>query len=224
MHVYALHGLGLDGRIFDHLDLGQCHLQPIHHLDPTTDEPWDSYVDRHVALIKQSHTASEPFLLLGHSLGGILAQEIAQRLAPAGLILVSTICQQAELPPTLAVLRKIPAHKFWRRDLVKRSYIVWGERDGYNTPTERSQFYEMTDSHSDYYYSWAVQRIINWPGDIPSKCPRLRLHGDADYVFPLKYVRDTTIEVIPGGSHIMVKSQADVISTHIRAFARGITE
>jgi hypothetical protein len=161
---------------------------------------------------------------MGHSFGGILVQEIAQHIHPDGLVLVSTICGQAELPPTLSVLRKIPAHLLWRRPLVKGSYILWGEKDGYNTADQRSEFYDMTDTHSDYYYRWAVQRVINWSGDLPRVAPLLRIHGDADNVFPIRYLRDDSVHVVAGGSHIMIKSQADLISSQVRAFINVLSE
>lgn len=176
------------------------------------------YIRRHAVIIRELYNQGEPFYLMGHSFGGILAQELALLLEPRGVILLNTVRSGSELPTTLSLLRRIPIYQLLLKEGVKRSYFLWGETDGYNTPEERHLFYEMTDRHSDYYFRWAVRHIVHWEGGVGLSCNVLRLHGDLDRVFPIKYITDPAVISLAAGSHIMVKGLAEEVSQHINEF------
>jgi hypothetical protein len=55
-----------------------------------------------------------------------------------------------------------------------------------------------------HYLDWSIEQIINWERkDIDPEI--IHIHGDADEVFPPKYIK----EFIPvkGGTHIMILSK-----------------
>ena len=48
---------------------------------------------------------------------------------------------------------------------------------------------------------WAIEQIINWKRtEIDSEV--IHIHGDADEVFPIKYIQNAI--VVKGGTHIMI--------------------
>ena len=53
--------------------------------------------------------------------------------------------------------------------------------------------------------SWAVEHMVCW--DQEKEIPDIiHIHGDADKVFPIKYIKDAI--VVEGGTHIMVITRA----------------
>lgn len=215
IRIKAIPGLGLDARIFQHLSIEGADIEAFDHIEPTSDEAWQDYIGRYTAHVG----CLGDCYLMGHSMGGIIAQEMAARTPIKGIILVSTIAAAGELPPTLAIMRSLPAYQLLLREVVKRTYWLWGEKDGYNTADERQIYYDMTDKLSDYYFRWSVQQLVHWTIDPESiTCPILRLHGTADRVFAHKYISLHNTNLIAGGSHIMIKSMPSTLSPIIADF------
>ena len=79
MTAYFISGIGADYRMFTHIRLPEGYQAVyIHWIPPKKKEPLGAYASR---LIAQIDTA-EPFVLIGLSLGGIMAVEIAKRYPP----------------------------------------------------------------------------------------------------------------------------------------------
>ena len=73
--VYLLAGLGFDYRIFENLIFENCEINYLHWLEPNQDESLDDYVRRIAGQVKIS---DEQLILIGHSFGGIIVQEISK--------------------------------------------------------------------------------------------------------------------------------------------------
>ena len=212
--IYAIPGLGLDGRIFDGLEIPGYEIKVIEYLDPVENESLDDYVIRMMANLPQRE---EAVYLMGHSFGGIIAQEISKKRACKGLILLSTIMDPLELPPYLSVMRKLPAYDLIKKEIIRRTYFIWGEQDGYNNHEERKIFMEMTDKLSDYYYRWAVRSVVQWSPIGQVTCPFIRLHGNRDKTFLFRFLKGDFI-TISGGTHVVLKAKAEVVNAYIKHF------
>lgn len=213
-YIFAIPGLGLDGRIFDGIQISGYTVQVLEYINPLEDETLDAYVDR---MMEALPPEGEPILLMGHSFGGIIAQEISKKRPCKGLILLSTIMDPEELPPYLSVMRKLPAYDLIKKEIIRRTYFIWGEQDGYNNYEERKIFMEMTDKLSDYYYRWAVRSVVQWTPKGEINCPFLRLHGSRDKTFLYRFLKGDFI-TISGGTHVVLKSKAEVVSAYIKHF------
>ena len=75
VQIYFLAGLGFDYRIFENLVLENCKINYLHWLEPIINESLDKYVIR---ISEQIKNIENPLILVGHSFGGIIVQEISK--------------------------------------------------------------------------------------------------------------------------------------------------
>ena len=100
--IYMLAGLGLDPRAFEKL---KFHSDTVYYLDwiePLPHEKIAHYAKRLIELQMDSVHQKGPIILIGHSFGGVMMQEIAQQLGDIQkVILISSIHSQKEKPASL---------------------------------------------------------------------------------------------------------------------------
>ena len=89
MKIYAIPGLGADARVFANV---QRYL-PLTIIDWKPNEANES-IENYAGRMASEIPKNEPFILLGLSFGGVIAQEICRILKPEKLILLSSIAHQ----------------------------------------------------------------------------------------------------------------------------------
>ncbi|MEL6719958.1 MAG: hypothetical protein AAFO82_21980, partial [Bacteroidota bacterium] len=95
MKLHFIPGLGFDDRIFQKLELPDFECTYLHWIDPLNkQEPLEQYAQR---LSKQIKIDTQPTILIGHSLGGILSLEISKFLPIQKVVLISSIRSRKEL-------------------------------------------------------------------------------------------------------------------------------
>lgn len=209
--VYFISGLGADHRLFKNLDLRGIPHRFLNWVKPLEKESFDHYLNRFIQGIDQK----EAVILVGVSFGGIVAQEIACRIAVKKLILISSVKSDAEfgLQLKLVALGKLdnllPGWAMKRGAGLLANYFFSIE-----TPQDAAFLKELIDSSDPDLIKWSVRRLLEWKFSRPVK-NLIHLHGDQDRVFPLSGIKNAT--VIPGGGHFMVADQAPEISKILRA-------
>ncbi|MCW8850061.1 MAG: hypothetical protein OQJ81_08815, partial [Melioribacteraceae bacterium] len=73
-HVYLMPGLGFDERIFYNLQFENAVPHYLKWEEPQINESLANYVKR----ISEQINNTKPFILIGHSFGGIIVQEISK--------------------------------------------------------------------------------------------------------------------------------------------------
>lgn len=197
MKVYFIPGLGADQRIFHHVELPEG-FYPVY-LDwkkPGANETLEDFSLRMAAEID----SSKPFALVGLSMGGMMATEIAKQLKPAKLILLSSVGTRKELPAYFNFVQKyhlhhlIPARVFTSASIIKRLFTAESRED----KILLRQIIRETDPS---FVRWAINAVLNWKNESgPEGC--YHIHGDRDEILPLKNTRAT--HVIQNGTHMMV--------------------
>ena len=204
--IYLLAGLGFDERIFYELNIDNAQINYLEWLEPEIDESFENYVKRIAAQVKPS---DKPLVLIGHSFGGIVVQEIAKSLNTSKIIIVSSIKFKEEMPVTLRFLRAVPLYKFFNRKVILASFPIWARAFGYNSEKGRKLFKQMIGGCSDNYFKWSMNKIVNFNGN-NNRSNLIHIHGSRDKTFPLRLIRDPI--VIEDGSHFMVISKAEDVS------------
>jgi pimeloyl-ACP methyl ester carboxylesterase len=205
MTIYLLPGLGADHRLFDGLSIPGHRFVYINLPIPRSDESMASYA---MEISKQIDT-SEKFVVIGVSLGGMIACELATILNPHKVVLISSARCNREIPnlyklqARTGIVRVIPA---W---LLKYSAILLQglyEPDGWKV---RKIFRSMFRVKSAIYFKRTVNLIVNW--DRTEINPDIiHIHGTGDRTLPFSLVKPH--HVIEGGSHIMVYTRAKEIN------------
>jgi len=207
--VFLISGMGADERLFRNLDLSGYEAIPVTWIEP---EPHDTLADYAAKLIQQfSIKAGDS--VIGVSLGGMMATEIAKRVDLKHAILISSIKSPAEAPSYYNFFKALPIYKLLSgRFILKASFLfkpVMGKMAGIHADL----FYSMLQNTSPVFLKWSIGASLNWDNAVAP--PNItHLIGDADKVFDHKRIKDAV--VIPGGDHMMVFNRAKEISPIIR--------
>lgn len=207
-HIYLLPGLGLDDRIFDRLELPDLEIHYLNWLKPLSlNESLQSYAQR---MAEGIDTSQEEIVLIGHSFGGILAQEIARLIPIRQIILISSIKSRKENPLIFKLVGKLGLYHLMSRALVTRTFFLWGALYGYSGGAEQRLLEDMFRKNSNLYLRWALKQLAFWNPE-PGDTPLVHIHGTRDRTFPLRKIKPPVIPV-RGGWHFMVYQKPKEIS------------
>lgn len=186
MKVYFISGIGGDSRLFTHIELPDgFEAVYIHWVAPQQNEILKHYAIR---LSKKINT-SEPFILIGLSLGGILATEIAKIQHPVCTILIASVPVSSQLPKyyqmagRLKLYRIVPAVCY---KMLAAGTLIFTKMD----KADKKLMRQILKVSNPRFIKWAIKAVLNWKNeDIPQ--PIYHIHGTKDEVFPINCTRPT---------------------------------
>lgn len=211
MKVYLISGLGADERAFRNIILPPGY-EAVHlpWFPPLHRETLEAYALRMAAKIDRD----EPFVLMGLSLGGMIATEIAWHLKPVQTILISSIPSARQMPPLYRWAGRMRLHRFipvgWIKSgvVVKRLFMS-------ETASDQQAILDMVRVADPVFIRWAFQAVLDWKREVV--LPGLvHIHGSRDELFPLRFVQPT--HIVRNGRHLMILNDA----TAINALLRGL--
>ena len=209
--MYLLPGLGFDQRIFSKLTL-EGPVSYLNWIESEVGETWTSYAQRMAASISP---VDVPPILIGHSLGGMLALEIASFMEVEQVILLSSIRSRAELPFHFRVVKPLGVHRIFSKGLTLSTFSLWAKSHGYKDQESQTLFQSMVGQQSNTYLRWALRQLSIWEHPVISAQTKVcQIIGDQDKTFPIQK-KATPDVVIPGGSHFMLYNQPGLISKAI---------
>jgi len=207
--VFLISGMGADERLFRNLDLSGYDAIPVTWIEP---QLHDTLADYAAKLIQQfSIKAGDS--VIGVSLGGMMATEIAKQVELKYVILISSIKCRAEAPWYYGVFIALPIYKWLSAEFIRS--IGWWFKPvmGKMAGIHADLFYSMLQNTSPVFLKWSIGASLNWDNVVAP--PNItHLIGDADKVFDYKRIKDAV--VIKGGDHMMVFNRAKEISPIVR--------
>lgn len=214
--VYLMPGLASSAAIFERIVLPEDVFE-IHLLEweiPLDNESLVDYAKRIAAKIKHENP-----VLIGVSFGGILVQEMARFINVRKVIIISSVKSNLEFPRRFKVAKTTKAYKLIPMSLLSSlenlAKFSFGEKIN-----KRLKLYEKFLSVRDIrYLEWAVEQVILWDRTIVDKNV-IHIHGDADDVFPIKYITDCI--VVKGGTHIMIFNKYKWLNENLPSIILGI--
>ncbi len=204
--LYFLPGLGADKRIFSFLKLNSDTQEHIPYILPESSrESIQSYASR---LIKNYIKHPNP-ILIGVSMGGVLALEIAEQIEVPLVILISSIKHPDEKPTLFRLSEKTGFYRLVPPGLIKN--IPWFIQPIFGKMNSQiyTSFVDMIRSTDNRIIRWGVHTIVNWQFE-KSRTKVLHIHGTADRLMPARFISDA--KWIENGSHVMVGTKARPIS------------
>lgn len=201
MKVYFISGLAADSRVFKHIELPvNCETVYLDWIEPQKQESLSSYAGR----LAEKIDHKQPFALIGLSMGGMMAAEIAKIHKPAVTILLSSVPVHTHLPYYFSWAHRLKLHKIVPVGLLKTASIL--KRGMTPDSKEDKLVLKQVIRESDpAFIRWAMNAILNWKNeDIPQ--PYWHIHGTKDEILPLKFTRPT--HLVEGGNHLMIMSRA----------------
>jgi len=201
IHVYCVPGMAANVSIFEFIKLPDNYkIHTIAWEIPFKNETIQAYAKR------LSEKITEPnSVLLGVSFGGIVVQEMSRFLLLRKLIIVSSVKTKHELPKRFEVIRRTGLNKIFPTSLVKK--VQNWEKLLVTEPIKKiGRLYDKYLTVKDeYYLDWAIENILNWQQDKAIE-GIVHIHGDNDFVFPVKNILD--YNNVPKGTHAMIVNRA----------------
>lgn len=204
-HIIFFPGLGADERLFKFIDLNLngCRKQFIKWVKPAKNETLASYLLK----LKEQIITDEPPLLVGVSLGGIMAMELREMMPVEKTIIISSIKTRAEMPRLLHLVSYTKLNTIVPQWIIKKTAplvkpFITGS---HNHKVSTKLFKEMLDDADDDFLRWGMQSILDWQRSAYDGKNLTHIHGTKDLVFPLRNIRQCDY-TIKGGTHGMIMS------------------
>jgi len=207
--VFLIAGMGADVRLFKNLDLSGFEVIDVAWIDP---EPTDTIATYAVKLIgKYSITTQSN--LIGVSLGGMFAVEIAKQVNLKNVIIISSIKTIDEAPFYYKIFRALPVYKLIPANLMLSTGALLKPFFSKRMGGESHLFDSMLRNTSPFFLKWSMNAALYWDGQTPSQ-HIYHLIGDRDLIFDHRKIKN--VIVIPGGDHMMVFTRAKDLNPIIR--------
>ena len=209
MKVYFIPGIGADSRIFKHIRLPEgyeaCYIDWIR---PDKNETLVDYAFR----LTQQMDADGPLVLVGVSLGGIMATEIAKHIRPVCTILISSIALSAQLPTLYRWLGPLHLDRIIPVKVVKIGALIAHTLTIRHAANRRLM--RQIDWAGDVVFTrWALRAVLNWRNETVPQ-PLFHLHGTYDVIFPIRCTTPT--HVLPKGGHFFLVTRPEAVNQFLR--------
>ena len=205
INCYCISGLGADERVFQYLTfIEEVKFVYLPWLSTMSSETIEDYATRMGKQIDESN----PFFLLGLSMGGMIAVEIAKHKKPLKLFLVSSVTCASEIPAFYRFSGKYHLYKILSPKLMKNLSILKKWFAAYN-PEHRNLLIDVIRDADDDFVHWAIPALVNWKNTEPPT-NYIHIHGTNDNVLPNACTHPT--HKIKSGRHFMIVEKAAEIS------------
>lgn len=211
--IYCIPGLGQDERVFSHLKIHNTELRFLnwHKADPKDDI--GSYARKLAAKIDSNQ---KEVYLLGVSLGGIMAVEIADLIPIKKCILISTVKNKNELPATFSWFGKVPVKTNSIPKFIIEAQIILKPFYGKTDEKGNQLFNEMLKSSDLNFIRWAWNHIPQWNYNKEVNAPFIHFHGTSDHIFPIKNI-DQAI-TLKGATHYAIYDERKKLNQLIELY------
>lgn len=214
MDLYLIPGLGADKRLFAKLDLGEHEL----HFLEWPSMPLGSALVDYARVLATQIDATKPHVLIGVSMGGMVAQELAAITHPQKVIIVSSWKGPSEMPRHLKLLRGTHPERILTATILKQTLPFARWQMGVESPEDVALFNDLITVHSVDQLKAQINACITWNGPSEPVKDLVHIHGDQDRLMPIGHVHDA--HCIHGGSHFMVFSRAREVGEEVKAALR----
>ena len=205
--VYFISGLGADARVYENISLPPgFEIRHVKWIEPEAKETLFHYTNR----IAEQIDTSQPFILLGMSLGGMIAIELNKIIHPIKTIIISAASSPKAYSGLFHFIRFFQLHKLFPAFLLRipspPAYWIFGLQN----KKERSLLKSFMRNVTNSYLNWSVDKVINWSNDFKPE-NLIHIHGTNDRIFPIKRT-GADIKLKKGG-HFMVYNKASEINS-----------
>lgn len=208
--IFLIPGLGADSRVYNNIDLNSFDVTRVEWILPNSTDTLSIYAQK---LVLQYNINSNS-IIIGNSLGGMLAIEIAKLLPVKKVILISSIKTVNEAPGYFKFFRIFPVYKIIPGKVFTSMDSLMEPLFGHMSKADSWLFRDMLKKSSPVFIKWAMSAVLKWHNHvIPPNI--IHITGDKDLVFPYKRIKDAII--IKGGTHIMIFDKAQEINKILKS-------
>jgi len=203
--IYLIPGLGADCRIYNNIDLNDHEVICVDWIEPHKTDTLATYAQK---LIYQYNILPKS-MVIGNSLGGMIAIEIAKIIPVAKVIQISSIKTISEAPWYFSWLRAIPFYKPIPGKVFTRLEFLIKPFFGHMNEADNWLFVDMLKKSSPVFLKWAMDATLKWDNKVILKNV-FQIIGDKDVVFSYQKIKGAII--VKGGTHIMIFERAKEVN------------
>ncbi|PTQ96857.1 alpha/beta hydrolase family protein [Mucilaginibacter yixingensis] len=203
--VFMIPGMGADSRIYQHIKTDGYEQVLVNWFEPDENDSLVSYAQK----IKAQYGIADGDIVIGNSLGGMMAMEISKTLRLKKTILISSIKTINEAPGYFKLFRALPVYKILPGWLITHSTKIARHVVGNIGKHQMNLFADMLHQSSVRFLKWSMGAVLRWDNQI---IPENTFHivGDNDRVFDHHRIKNAA--VVHGGTHIMIFDRAREIN------------
>lgn len=213
LNVYLIPGMGADHRLYQRIriDLGR-----VHYLN------WKPHGNSRTladyAQVMASHISTDNNVIIGSSMGGMMAVELSRIVKPLSTILLSAPTGRHEFPPYLrAVHRTGIQHVLSPGQVLKVSWLA-DTFMSFRDDEHRALFYEMLRGNGPEFLHFSVKAVLGWKNTEPPYGDYLQIVGSKDKLFKVRRMKNPI--VLEGSGHFTTFEKSDELTSIINTYLR----
>lgn len=143
-----------------------------------------------------------------------MALHVAQLVKPKAVILMGSIRSPHELPKAVRGCRRLkPFLLLLPIRCLQLFFIPFAKHRLRCLPAVYgfSRYFVLANPR---VIQWSLARVLDWDVAPQLDCPVFHIHGDRDWILPIRYTRPT--KIVAGGSHLLTLSHPNVVNDFIR--------
>ena len=207
-NVYIFSGLGADKKVFQKLDFSYCNVTFIEWTAPLRHESIEHYASQILSQIKHANP-----IIIGLSFGGMMAVEVAKLIKTEKVILIASAKNSNEIPLYYRCAGKVKLHYLLPAKLFKTPNFFSFWFFGVEQMEDKRILRAVLKDTDERFLKWAINAIVKW-----NNCNAIQnvvhIHGSADRILPIKYVKANI--VVEKGGHFMTLNKAKKVSEILR--------
>ena len=215
LRLYLIPGTGADERLFQALDLRGYDTVNVRLPVAGPRETMAAYAAR---VAREQIDTTRPFAMVGVSLGGMVATELAEQLSPEHVVIVASAKTRRELPPGYRLARYLPLYR-----IVGGRTVRWFTKrlqpvvEPMAEP-QRDLFVDMIYAKDPRFLQRAVGLMVRW-ARTEAPAGITHVHGTEDKTLPYRHVAPDL--VVRGEGHMLTYSRPEVVEWVLGREVRG---
>ncbi|HLP50916.1 MAG TPA: alpha/beta hydrolase [Chitinophagales bacterium] len=207
MKIYLIPGLGADRRMYYQQFKVFPQAQVLEHFVPADGVTMPEYAKQMAKCID----TSEPFALIGTSLGGIISVELSRILNPEKIILISSVKSRDEMPAFIRSMKYLRLHRILSGEGYKRFNKLAAKRlDSRGDSQDAALIMEMMNDIPSAFIDWAINAVVHWSPPQEYRTDIIHIHGTNDLLFPFSRLKNAI--AVANGSHIMNMTKGEEVN------------
>jgi len=207
--VHCIPGVAADARFFSKLRIGV-----LFQVLELPDLPEGATIRDQAEELLKAIDPTEKNVLIGVSMGGMIAQEIANMIAVDRVIIISSWKGPEEMPVALKALRGTHPERVLNPKFIDRILPLLYWQMGAEHEDDRELVRSFALDTPVEKIRMQLNASLNWNGPEKPVDRLVHIHGDNDHLMPIAHIKKPI--VVAGGGHIMVYNKADQVSAIIK--------
>lgn len=212
-NYYLIPGMGANHRIYEKFKLENGNVHFLNWMDHRKSETL-----KDLAVIMAERINTKNNIIIGSSMGGMMAVELSHIVKPVATILISAPTKRDQFPAILKLVNGLKIHRLTSVKSISKLYKLADTFMDFKSEEQRDMFYEMLNELPPEFIHFSVRAVLEWQNQIGPSGKHIQIIGSEDRLFkPTKMYRPI---VLQGGGHFSAFDRGDQISEIINEYVR----